>query len=85
MDFVVSEKCASVVKLTHAELENKMRSLELYFRYPCKGHISKGCKAKSSKCRGNHNVLFCRKEESRVFNSSKVCDRSVQMSNEGAN
>ncbi|XP_063851761.1 uncharacterized protein LOC135095052 [Scylla paramamosain] len=76
-----SEKCLNVCKLTRAEQEEKVRSLELCFR----GHISKGCKHMCSKCRGNHNALFCLKDQPKVT-STGVTSRndSVKPAGEGA-
>lgn len=80
-----SEKCLNVCKLTRAEQEEKVRSLELCFRCLERGHISKGCKHKCSKCRGNHNALFCLKDQPKET-STGVTSRndSVKPAGEGA-
>ncbi len=80
-----SEKCLNVCNLTRAEQEEKVRSLELCFRCLERGHISKGCKHKCSKCRGNHNALFCLKDQPKET-STGVTSRndSVKPAGEGA-
>lgn len=80
-----SEKCFSLCKLTRAELEDKVRSFDLCFRCFNKGHTSKGCKSKCSKCRGNHNVLFCLKDQPRELSNSVPCNSdSTEQSSEKA-
>lgn len=69
-----SEKCYSILKLTRAEREEKVCSAFLCFRCLSKGHLSKGCRSKCTKCRGNHNVLFCMKDVLLVPKDNKVCD-----------
>lgn len=74
-----SEKCYSVSKLTRAEREEKVRSADLCFRCLVKGHVSKGCKSKCTKCKGNHNVLFCLKEVSLASKDSEVNDEPERL------
>ena len=58
-----SEKCLGVLKLTRSEKrKEKIRSANLCFRCLLKGHVSKGCKLKCSKCKGNHNILLCQSD-----------------------
>ncbi|KAK3878755.1 hypothetical protein Pcinc_016567 [Petrolisthes cinctipes] len=74
-----SEKCFSVKKLTRDELVEKLRTLGLCFRCLEKGHISRGCKHKCSKCQGYHNVLFCLKGQPKVTsNNVPSVSESVQ-------
>ena len=54
-----SEKCYGILKLSHAEREDAIRTAKLCFRCLGKGNFSKGCKAKCVKCKGKHNVLCC--------------------------
>ncbi|KAK3889709.1 hypothetical protein Pcinc_006275 [Petrolisthes cinctipes] len=74
-----SEKCFSAKKLTRDELVEKLRTLGLCFRCLEKGHISRGCKHKCSKCQGYHNVLFCLKGQLKVTsNNVPSVNESVQ-------
>ena len=75
-----SEKCFSVLKLTRAEREEKVRSADLCFRCLSKGHFSKGCRSKCTKCKGNHNVLFCLKDVPLVPKDNKACDERLPCS-----
>ena len=54
-----SENCYGILKLSHAEREDAIRTAKLHFRCLGEGHFSKGCKAKCVKCKGRHNVLCC--------------------------
>ena len=44
-----SEKCYGILKLSHAEREDAIRTAKLCFRCLGKGNFSKGCKAKCVK------------------------------------
>lgn len=67
-----SERCFKVLQLSPSERQEKVRSAELCFVCLKKGHISKGCKAKCVRCKGNHNVLLCFKGNSLPKGSEKV-------------
>ena len=54
-----SENCYGILKLSHAEREDAIRTAKLCFRCLGKGHFSKGFKVKCVKCKGRHNVLCC--------------------------
>lgn len=74
-----SEKCFGVLKLTRAEREEKIRSADLCFRCLLKGHLSKGCKLKCSKCKGNHNLLLCQTDVPLTPKDTKVCNALEQL------
>ena len=67
-----SEKCFKVLQLSPLERLEKIRSAELCFVCLKKGHISKGCKTKCVRCKGNYNVLLCSKGKSVLKGSEKV-------------
>ena len=78
--FHASEKCFKVLQLSPAERQEKIRSAELCFVCLKKGHISKGCKARCVKCKGNHNVLLCSKGNFTPKGNEKI---NVQATKEG--
>ena len=47
------------MKLTGKERGERIKAANVCFRCLGKGHFSKGCWAKCSKCKGKHNVLMC--------------------------
>ena len=71
-----SEKCWDVLKLSSADREERIRGARLCFKCLGKGHVSRGCRHKCTKCNGNHNILCCSKTEANSVKDSdkQLCD-----------
>ena len=54
-----SEKCFKLLALDGQQRFDKLRELGVCFKCLNSGHISKMCKIKCAKCKGNHNVTMC--------------------------
>lgn len=54
-----SEKCYKFLVLDGQQRFDKIRELGVCFRCLNSGHKSRSCKAKCSKCRGDHNSTMC--------------------------
>lgn len=78
-----SEKCFAILKLSIPEREEKIKSGKLCFRCLNKGHISRGCMAKCTKCNGGHNILCCKGNLSNQNNAKCTSDFSSEFNNNG--
>ena len=54
-----SEKCFKFLALDGQQRFDKLKELGVCFKCLNSGHISKKCKIKCAKCKGNHNVTMC--------------------------
>ncbi|XP_068235740.1 uncharacterized protein [Palaemon carinicauda] len=54
-----SERCHKFLALDGQQRYDKIRELGVCFKCLNKGHISKNCKVRCTKCQGGHNVVMC--------------------------
>ena len=55
----ISEKCYKFLALDGQQRFDKIKELGVCFRCLSSGHLSRNCKAKCSKCHGDHNGSMC--------------------------
>ena len=55
----ISEKCYKFLALDVQQRFDKIKELGVCFRCLHSGHLSRSCKAKCSKCQGDHNNTMC--------------------------
>ncbi|XP_068233489.1 uncharacterized protein [Palaemon carinicauda] len=54
-----SERCHKFLALDGQQRYDKIRELGVCFKCLNRGHISKNCKVRCTKCQGGHNVVMC--------------------------
>ena len=59
-------RCWNLTKIPVNERKAKLRSAGLCYRCLNKGHVSIGCSASCSKCKGRHHVLLCQPQREKV-------------------
>ncbi|KAG1673513.1 hypothetical protein GQR58_015535 [Nymphon striatum] len=67
-----SERCKDVQELTVKQRQDKLKFLHLCYRCLGKGHISEGCFAICSHCKGKHNILCCYEYKANNYNYNVI-------------